>query len=65
MWARRASSLVRDKGNETPISSFTSDEGPSPILSSVVLLPPALLQVNPVRHFPKKECFAKKSQHFV
>lgn len=51
---------MRGKGYEIPISSFLSDEGPSPILSSAVHLPPAFLQVNSVQRFPKKECFVKK-----
>lgn len=56
---------MRGKGDETPISSFLSDEGPSPILSSAVCLPPAFMQVNSVQCFPKKECFVKKSTNAV
>lgn len=42
-----------------------SDEGPSPILSSLLLLPPALLlQVNLVQCFPAKERLVKKKLTF-
>lgn len=54
---------MRGKGDETPISSFLSDEGPSPILSSAVCLPPAFMQVNSVQCFSQTGVFCqKKSQ---